>query len=183
MAQSSEISPEDPIIYTQYNNLRDDILDPTDGHAHDGSTDGGKRISVANFMNIGAGVTGAADGQIFLSGHIKRTSDNAYAVLSQLGSTSLVMDFMTYIHSDNNVNSGDWKSVSHKFTYNVTFTSGQPLVVIPAVCELDYINTVSELRLSDVGVSSAYVKFRWQSSHSGVTNTMRIYLLVVGIPA
>jgi len=41
MAQSTELTEYDDILYSQYNNLRKDVLDPGLGHAHTGDADGG----------------------------------------------------------------------------------------------------------------------------------------------
>jgi len=50
MAQSSEVTETDPVVYTQYNNLRKDVLDPTVGHSHSGEADGGKIISNVGWL-------------------------------------------------------------------------------------------------------------------------------------
>lgn len=40
MANSSSINAGDDALASQYNNLRDDVLDETTGHQHTGSGDG-----------------------------------------------------------------------------------------------------------------------------------------------
>jgi len=45
MAQSVEVTELDPILYTQYNNLRKDVLDNSLGHTHSGNAEEGALIS------------------------------------------------------------------------------------------------------------------------------------------
>lgn len=41
MSNSADVNAGDDILASQYNNLRADVLNPTTGHKHDGSADGG----------------------------------------------------------------------------------------------------------------------------------------------
>ena len=45
MANSGTVGPTSSVVYTQFNGLRSDVLDPTTGHIHSGSTDGGRQLS------------------------------------------------------------------------------------------------------------------------------------------
>lgn len=45
MANSSEVDHNTPILVSQYNDLRDDVLNNSTGHNHSGSADGGKQLA------------------------------------------------------------------------------------------------------------------------------------------
>lgn len=45
MANSSEVNADLPVLVSDYNNLRRDILNITSGHNHSGSVDAGKQLS------------------------------------------------------------------------------------------------------------------------------------------
>ena len=45
MANSTEVDHTMAVLASQYNNLRDDILDATTGHNHSGSVDGGRQLA------------------------------------------------------------------------------------------------------------------------------------------
>jgi len=49
--KSQPLSPSDFVIYTQYNNLRDDILDPNEGHTHTGEEGGGAIIYARAYVS------------------------------------------------------------------------------------------------------------------------------------
>lgn len=177
MAQSSEISPEDPIVYTQYNNLRDDVLSTTLGHTHSGASSDGKRISVADKLNVGAGVSGAVDGEIFFSTRLKRTSDNAYPFMCDQG------EYRVEVHAyllniTGGTPAGDWEDASHSFTFDSAFTA--EVYVFATVAEVNYIRDISNVRVSSVTTSGCTVECDWQSDQSSVTNTIRFYLLAIG---
>ncbi len=48
MANSNPVSAGDQATAQQYNDLRDDVLDPTTGHAHTGAAEGGKQIATSD---------------------------------------------------------------------------------------------------------------------------------------
>jgi len=48
MANSNPVSAGDQATAQQYNDLRDDVLDPTTGHAHTGAAGGGKQIATSD---------------------------------------------------------------------------------------------------------------------------------------
>ena len=51
MANSGTVTASDLVLYSQYNNLRKDVLDTSSGHNHSGSTDCGKLLSHASLEN------------------------------------------------------------------------------------------------------------------------------------
>ena len=177
MAKSSELSPEDPIVYTQYNDLRDDVLDPNTGHTHSGDADDGARISYVNKLNVGAGVSGAADGQVLFSGYLKRTTDGAYPVMGRQG--NLRIEALSLLHSDNNVAENEWKSVSETVTFESAFS--QIFSVVASVAQVENIKDISNVRLDSVATSGVKVKFKWQSSQGSAWNRTRIYVIAIGI--
>lgn len=178
MANSSEISPEDGIVYTQYNDLRDDVLSPTTGHTHTGEADDGQRIHSVNRLNVGSGVSGAADGQILFSDFIKRTGDNAYAVMATQG--ELQVRAVTYTKSWSNVDAGDYRDMSEQVSYGITFTTVYAVqVTIEEVTS--NISYISRVRVSDVTTSAVRVKCRMYSAASGQTQTVKAHVLVIGV--
>ena len=56
MANSGTVSAGSVALASQYNNLRADVLSPTTGHAHDGTTDGGNQIEGTALHSTGATV-------------------------------------------------------------------------------------------------------------------------------
>lgn len=49
--KSTPLTADDYILYTQYNNLRDDVLDPTDGHTHTGNEGEGAIIYARAYVS------------------------------------------------------------------------------------------------------------------------------------
>ena len=49
--KSAPLTAGDYILYTQYNDLRDDVLDPTDGHTHSGNEGDGKIIYARAYIS------------------------------------------------------------------------------------------------------------------------------------
>jgi len=177
MAKSSELNPDSVIVYTQYNNLRDDVLSPTEGHTHSGDADDGQRISNVNKLNVGATVSGAADGQILLSGYIKRTTDDAYAVMAPQG--QLIIRTASVTKSWTNVDSGDYKDMNEQVSYGVTFSAlyGVQVTIAEVTGNISYI---SRMRISNVTTSGLRVKCRMYSGASGQTQTVKAYVLAIG---
>jgi hypothetical protein len=56
MANSGTVSAGSVALASQYNNLRADVLSPTTGHAHNGTTDGGNQIEGTALHSTGATV-------------------------------------------------------------------------------------------------------------------------------
>jgi len=54
MPQSSKIDIYSPVWYRQFNLLREDVLNPTLGHPHDGSAEGGKKIDIKSLVGTDA---------------------------------------------------------------------------------------------------------------------------------
>lgn len=51
MAQSSEVTAGQHMLASQYNDLRDDVLDATLGHTHTGEPDGGAIIYARAYVS------------------------------------------------------------------------------------------------------------------------------------
>ena len=52
MASSSKVAEKDIARHTQYNDLRDDVLDTTTGHDHTGAADHGKKVDHGNLLGL-----------------------------------------------------------------------------------------------------------------------------------
>ena len=52
MASSSKVAEKDIARYTQYNDLRDDVLDTTTGHDHTGAADHGKKVDHGDLLGL-----------------------------------------------------------------------------------------------------------------------------------
>ena len=52
MASSSKVAEKDIARYTQYNDLRDDVLDTTTGHDHTGAANHGQKIDHGNLLGL-----------------------------------------------------------------------------------------------------------------------------------
>lgn len=74
MANSSNVTASDLVLYSQYCNLRKDVLDTSTGHGHTGATDDGKKLSgnviggSINFAGYAIGSPGSISGTPEFSG-------------------------------------------------------------------------------------------------------------------
>ena len=70
MANSGTVGPQSLVLYTQYNNIRSDVLDITTGHNHSGSTDCGRKLSGSAFNSgsLGTVTTGTAVHSLLAAG-------------------------------------------------------------------------------------------------------------------
>lgn len=74
MANSGTVCATDLVVYSQYNNLRTDVLNVTTGHGHTGATEDGKQLSGAiiggsvNWGGYALGSPGSISGTPLFSG-------------------------------------------------------------------------------------------------------------------
>jgi hypothetical protein len=177
MAQSTVLSADDPIYVSQYNNLRDDVLSVSVGHNHSGTADEGKRIDSVDALNCGSGVSGAVAGQVLFSSSVKRSTDNAYAVMGI--QNPLRMEYVLYQHSDSNKDPGTWTDVSQTVYFANAFSTAV-LAVVATPQLVEYVSSVDRMATSGPATDGVTLKFRWESSSGGVTNYVNIHVIAIG---
>jgi len=76
MVFSTNVADGEDILAAQYNNLRLDVLDPTTGHDHDGTSTGGKKVDHGDLLDTNA-ISGTYITHAKLNKHMQGTGTSA----------------------------------------------------------------------------------------------------------
>lgn len=91
MANSGTVCATDLVVYSQYNNLRTDVLNVTTGHGHTGATEDGKKLSGSCMGSVNAGtvIAGTISVGTISAGTIICDSVDGYDLSSVIPAVSL----------------------------------------------------------------------------------------------